>query len=91
MTITTSFNLIFFYIQSNVLHFLDNLKKSFLNKNFIYTYLLFIPNIISIYLYNGKSTNLTNIDLNSRIIKNICIWNLLHSVVFFYFMYNITS
>ena len=83
MPSSTSFNLILFHFQANILYFLDNLKKSFLNKNFIYTYLLFIPNIISIYLYNGKSTNITNIDLNSRIIKNICIWNLLHSVVFF--------
>ena len=72
-----------FTILNNTLDFFDNLKKSFINKNFIYIYLLFIPNIIFVYLYNGQSTNITNIDLNNRIIKNICIWNLLHSVVFF--------
>ena len=72
-----------FTILNNTLDFFDNLKKSFINKNFIYIYLLFIPNIIFVYLYNGQSTNITNIDLNNRIIENICIWNLLHSVVFF--------
>tara|TARA_B100001996_G_C18472334_1_gene520480 strand:- start:267 stop:758 length:492 start_codon:yes stop_codon:yes gene_type:complete len=72
-----------FSILNNTLDFFDNLKKSFINKNFIYIYLLFIPNIIFVYLYNGQSTNITNIDLNNRIIENICIWNLLHSVVFF--------
>ena len=72
-----------FTILNNTLDFFDNLKKSLKNKNFIYIYLLFIPNIIFVYLYNGQSTNITNIDLNNRIIENICIWNLLHSVVFF--------
>ena len=72
-----------FTILNNTLDFFDNLKKSFINKNFIYIYLLFIPNIIFVYLYNGQSTSITNIDLNNRIIENICIWNLLHSVVFF--------
>lgn len=69
-------------LQTNNIIFLKNLKKSFMNKNFIYIYLLFIPNIIIVYLYNGKSINLNNIDLNNKIIKNICIWNLLHSIVF---------
>ena len=72
-----------FTILNNTLDFFDNLKKSFINKNFIYIYLLFIPHIIFVYLYNGQSTSITNIDLNNRIIENICIWNLLHSVVFF--------
>ena len=65
---------------------IDDIKKSFCDKNYIYVYLLFIPNIIFVYLNNCKKYN--NITgggsiLNERIYKNICIWNLLHAILYF--------
>ena len=68
-------------ISFNIQNFLNNFFKSFIHKKFIYIYLLFIPNIIFVYLYNNQKNN--NQTLNKKIGKNVCIWNLLHSLVFF--------
>ena len=69
------------YLYINIQKFLYNFFKSFIYKKFIYIYLLFIPNIIFVYLYNNQKNN--NQTLNKKIGKNVCIWNLLHSLVFF--------
>lgn len=60
---------------------INDIKKSFFNKSFIYIYILFIPTIIFVYLYNNQTNS--NQTLNKKIGKNVCIWNLLHSLVFF--------
>ena len=78
---STSFDFLPSHFLVNIQNFLNNFFKSFIHKKFIYIYLLFIPNIIFVYLYNNQKNN--NQTLNKKIGKNVCIWNLLHSLVFF--------
>ena len=47
----------------------------------LYLYLLFIPSILFVYLYNKLPQN--NQVLNKKLLWNICGWNLAHSLCFF--------
>ena len=69
-----------------------HLKESFIEKNILYLYALFIVNISLIYFYNNRQ-KIGNDVLNKVFIGNISLWHLVHSFVYLFicFIWNISS